>query len=126
PATGPRPCRDGDTRRTRRRRGRRTSGGGYGIALAARTPPVDPRSLIQRQPEGTGQRRHRSGPRPCPVGTATARTGPRPARPGTSRARTHRTRIMTPPIILASTSRYRGELLRRLLSAFEQRAPEAD
>lgn len=33
---------------------------------------------------------------------------------------------MTAPVILASTSRYRGELLQRLLTAFEQRPPEAD
>lgn len=33
---------------------------------------------------------------------------------------------MSSPVILASTSRYRGELLRRLLSTFEQQAPDAD
>ena len=32
----------------------------------------------------------------------------------------------TPRIVLASTSRYRAELLRRLLPAFEQRAPGTD
>ncbi|WP_414076115.1 Maf family protein, partial [Staphylococcus aureus] len=34
--------------------------------------------------------------------------------------------IGAPRIVLASTSRYRAELLRRLLPAFEQRAPGTD
>src|SRR5699024_664096 len=63
------------------------------------------------------------------AGAAAAGAGPCPARAGAGRARAHRGRVSMsdgPRVILASTSRYRAELLRRLLPAFTQEAPDTD